>query len=175
MGTKMILALSFLLSIGVNAQNNQALLNSHIKKLTNAKSYALDVLNSISDEKLNFKPVKAELTFKEQVFHIGENIFWLSSTYLKEEPRLIIEMKNRLSGANKKDLFIFLNEAYNYALEAVENLDESTLLKEFKWRDGKLNKLQFLNLIQDHQAHHIGQLIVYLRLNDIEPPKYVGW
>ena len=34
---------------------------------------------------------------------------------------------------------------------------------------------QFLNLIQDHQAHHVGQIIVYLRLNTIEPPKYIGW
>jgi uncharacterized damage-inducible protein DinB len=36
-----------------------------------------------------------------------------------------------------------------------------------------LNKLQFINFIHDHQSHHIGQLIVYLRLNNIEPPSSV--
>jgi uncharacterized damage-inducible protein DinB len=115
------------------------------------------------------------MTFKEQIFHIAENIYWLSSTYLKEENKLPIDLKNQTREVDKKELSIFLNEAYNYGLEAIKDLDESTLLKEFKWRGGKLNKIQFLNLIQDHQSHHIGQLIVYLRLNNIEPPSYIGW
>jgi hypothetical protein len=38
-----------------------------------------------------------------------------------------------------------------------------------------LNKYQFLNLIQDNQAYHFGQLIDYLRLITIYPPKYIGW
>lgn len=175
MNTKIILLLIFLLSIKVNAQNNKELLNAHIQKLTNAKSYALDMLNSMDDDKLIFKPMKEQMTFKEQIFHIGENIYWLSSTYLKEESKQPLNLKSRLEEVNKKELYIFLNEAYDYAIETIKKLDESTLLKEFKWRDGKLNKLQFLNLIQDHQSHHVGQLIVYLRLNNIEPPKYIGW
>ncbi|MEY4571673.1 MAG: hypothetical protein RLZ10_884 [Bacteroidota bacterium] len=175
MNTKMIWLFAFLVSIEVNAQNNKDLLNAHFQKLTNAKSYALDILNSMNDDKLNFKPVKEEMSFKEQIIHIGENIYWLSSTYLKEESKQPLNLKSRLEGVNKKELYNFLSEAYDYALETIKNLDESTLSKEFKWRDGKLNKLQFLNLIQDHQSHHVGQLIVYLRLNNIEPPKYIGW
>ncbi|OYY03206.1 MAG: DinB family protein, partial [Sphingobacteriia bacterium 35-40-5] len=35
--------------------------------------------------------------------------------------------------------------------------------------------VQFLNLIQDHQTHHRAQLIVYLRLNMLNPPNYTGW
>ncbi len=171
----MFLAFSFLLSIGVHAQNNESLLNAHIQKLTNAKSYALNILNSMNDEKLNFKPVNEEMTFKEQILHIGENIYWLSATYLKEETRQPMNLKSGMEGINKKELLIILSEAYDYALQTIKNLDESTLSKEFKWRDGKLNKLQFLNLIQDHQTHHVGQLIVYLRLNNIVPPKYIGW
>jgi uncharacterized damage-inducible protein DinB len=175
MNTKVILVITFLLSIEVKAQNNQVLLEAYFQKLNNAKSYALEILNSINDDKLNFKPVKEEMTFKEQIFHIAENIYWLSSTYLKEENKLPIDLKNQTREVDKKELSIFLNEAYNYGLEAIKDLDESTLLKEFKWRGGKLNKIQFLNLIQDHQSHHIGQLIVYLRLNNIEPPSYIGW
>lgn len=57
----------------------------------------------------------------------------------------------------------------------MSEVDENSLTKEFSWIGGKLNKYQFLNLIQDHQAHHVSQLIVYLRLNGIEPPKYIGW
>jgi uncharacterized damage-inducible protein DinB len=38
-----------------------------------------------------------------------------------------------------------------------------------------MNKLQILNLLNDHQTHHRAQLIVYLRINGIKPPDYVGW
>lgn len=40
---------------------------------------------------------------------------------------------------------------------------------------GPLTRRQILILMHDHQAHHIGQLIVYLRLKGIKPPGYVGW
>jgi uncharacterized damage-inducible protein DinB len=76
---------------------------------------------------------------------------------------------------SKKQVMQFLNDAYEYGLKAMVELDEKSLSKEFNWNGGKLNKYQFLNLIQDHQTHHVGQLIVYLRINNIEPPKYIGW
>jgi len=76
---------------------------------------------------------------------------------------------------NKEQVLQFLASAYDYAIKAMSEVDEKTLSKEFNWSGGKMNKFQFLNLIQDHQSHHVGQLIVYLRLNNITPPKYIGW
>lgn len=76
---------------------------------------------------------------------------------------------------DKEQVLKLVANAYDYALKAMLDLDEKTLSKEFNWSGGKMNKFQFLNLIQDHQAHHVGQIIVYLRLNGIVPPKYIGW
>ena len=76
---------------------------------------------------------------------------------------------------DKQNILAFINDAYEYAISALTQLDTNTLSKEFKWDEGKLNKYQILNLVQDHQTHHVGQLIVYLRLNNVEPPKYIGW
>jgi len=106
------------------AQTNQMLIESHVIKFKNSKTYTL----SIAEKLMN----------KEQVLQ-------------------------------------FLASAYDYAIKAMSEVDEKTLSKEFNWSGGKMNKFQFLNLIQDHQSHHVGQLIVYLRLNNITPPKYIGW
>lgn len=54
-------------------------------------------------------------------------------------------------------------------------MQATSLTKEFDWSGRKLNKIQFLNLIQDHQTHHRAQLLVYLRLNNLTPPRYSGW
>jgi len=157
------------------AQFNQLLINSHLEKFKNAKSYTLSMAEKLDEQKYDFKPVKEEMSFKEQLVHIGENIYWLSSTYIKEEPNPLKGKKVNSSDMNKEQVMQFVKDAYEYGLKVMIELDEKTLSNEFNWNAGKLNKYQFLNLIQDHQAHHVGQIIVYLRLNTIEPPKYIGW
>mgnify|MGYP000745656354 CR=1 FL=1 len=168
-----ILLLSF--SFTGIAQSNQLLINSHLEKFKNAKSYTLSMAEKLDEQKYDFKPVKEEMSFKEQLVHIGENIYWLSSTYIKEEPNPLKGKKVNSSDMNKEQVMQFVKDAYEYGLKVMIELDEKTLSNEFNWNAGKLNKYQFLNLIQDHQAHHVGQIIVYLRLNTIEPPKYIGW
>jgi uncharacterized damage-inducible protein DinB len=157
------------------AQSNQMLVESHLVKFKNAKTYTLAIAEKLDADKFDFKPVKEEMSFKEQLVHIGENIYWLSSTYIKEEINPIKTNKNRASEMNKEQILEFVASAYDYAIKAMSELDEKTISKEFNWSGGKMNKFQFLNLIQDHQSHHVGQLIVYLRLNGITPPKYIGW
>lgn len=166
--------LSLLSFIGF-AQSNQMLIESHLVKLRNAKAYTLSIAEKLDADKFDFKPVKEEMSFKEQLVHIGENIYWLSSTYIKEETNPIKTDKIRASEMNKEQVVEFVASAYDYALKAMSELDEKTFSKEFNWNGGKMNKFQYLNLIQDHQSHHVGQLIVYLRLNGITPPKYIGW
>jgi uncharacterized damage-inducible protein DinB len=157
------------------AQSNQMLFESHLVKFKNAKTYTLAIAEKLDADKFDFKPVKEEMSFKEQLVHIGENIYWLSSTYIKEEINPIKTNKNRASEMNKEQILEFVASAYDYAIKAMSELDEKTISKEFNWSGGKMNKFQFLNLIQDHQSHHVGQIIVYLRLNGIAPPKYIGW
>jgi uncharacterized damage-inducible protein DinB len=170
-----LVIISFAFSVAGIAQSNQMLIESHLVKFKNAKTYTLAIAEKLAEDKFDFKPVKEEMSFKEQLVHIGENIYWLSATYIKEETNPIKANKNRANELNKEQVLEFVNSAYDYALKAIIALDEKSLSKTFNWSGGKMNKFQFLNLIQDHQSHHVGQLIVYLRLNGIAPPKYIGW
>ena len=71
-----ILLLSF--SFTGIAQSNKLLINSHLEKFKNAKSYTLAMADKLVEDKYDFKPVKEEMSYKEQLVHIGENIYWLS-------------------------------------------------------------------------------------------------
>ena len=78
----LLLCLSFFLSV----MNGQIpFLQDHINKWTNGLKYTEDVMNALPDSLWNFKPVKEEMSFREQVLHITQNMYWLSSTYLKGE------------------------------------------------------------------------------------------
>ena len=54
--------------IGI-AQANQLLINSQLEKFKNAKSYTLSMAEKLPEVKYDFKPVKEEMSFKEQLVH----------------------------------------------------------------------------------------------------------
>ena len=160
----------------IYAQSGSALLiKSHIQKLENAKDYTIAFANLMPDSLYNYKPVPAEMSFGEQLIHISQNLYWLSSTYIAEAPNPFHSTKDQLSKLGKDSIISLVKNAYDYAISSISKMEIKTLPKEFKFSGENLNKYQFLNLIEDHQTHHRGQLIVYLRLNGIKPPEYIGW
>lgn len=148
----------------------------HQTKLKNAMGYTLQVAEAMPVDGFNYKPTEDQLTFKEQLIHLGENLYWLSAVYLREVENPIKSNKVEAEGMSKEEVMSWVLGAYEFAMESINGLSEEEMVKEFLWRDGlKMNKWQFINLIHDHQTHHRGQMIVYLRMNHVIPPKYVGW
>jgi len=54
-------------------------------------------------------------------------------------------------------------------------MNAGQLDEKVKFFAGPMTRRQILILMHDHQTHHLGQLIVYLRLKGIKPPDYIGW
>lgn len=172
-----ILAFSFFLFVSssvVFAQSLSSLVLAHQQKLAEAKLYTLAVAEKMPAEQYGYRPTAEEMSFGEQLLHLGDNLVWLSSNYLGERP---ISHRPRVEGqdVDKAEVLGLLSESYDFALQQLEQLDAESLSKEFPWKGGLMNKIQFLNLIQDHQTHHRAQAIVYLRLNQVVPPPYRGW
>lgn len=148
----------------------------HLSKLKNAMNYTLQVAEAMPVDGYEYKPTEDQLTFKEQLIHVGENLYWLSAVYLREVDNPVKSNKVVAEEMSKDEVITWVLGAYEYAMESIIGLTEVEMVKEFPWRDGlKMNKGQFINLIHDHQTHHRGQMIVYLRMNHVIPPKYVGW
>ncbi|MEM6517680.1 MAG: DinB family protein, partial [Bacteroidota bacterium] len=41
--------------------------------------------------------------------------------------------------------------------------------------DGQASVFKIMNFTIDHVTHHRGQATIYLRMNGIKPPDYIGW
>ncbi len=141
------------------------------RKWTNAKVYALKMAELMPEEYYDFKPVPEEMSFKQQLLHIADNMKWLSSSYLfvpkKDKPDTIAK--------DKVAVIKILSDAYDMGMKAHQSLTGKQLDEIVPFFAGPMNRRQILILMHDHQAHHLGQLIVYLRLKGIKPPDYVGW
>jgi uncharacterized damage-inducible protein DinB len=165
----LILYLSFFLS----TLNGQIIfLQDHIIKWQNGLKYTEDVMNTLPDSLWNFKPVKEEMSFREQVLHITQNMYWLSSTYLNGEN---IGLKIKNEGQSIQEIKAQYLEIGKYTLGVLRNLKENELTEKVPFFAGNLTRWQIFELMHDHHTHHRGQIIVYLRLNGFKPPKYVGW
>lgn len=148
-------------------------LTANISKLKNAKAYTLQVASLMPAEKYDYNPSKEEMDFGKQLLHISENLCWLSSSYLTGNKNPLTDADGKLT--SKNDIITIVTAAYDFAIDALQNFDTKSLADTVKFFAGPMNKLQIINLIQDHQTHHRAQLLVYLRLNGIKPPAYVGW
>jgi uncharacterized damage-inducible protein DinB len=162
----------FVTPIKLSAQTcNDSLLAQLNRKWTNAKEYALKMAELMPEKYYDFRPVPEEMSFRQQLLHIAENIEWLSSSYL------FVEEKNEIDTAVKSKAAVIkiLSDAYDMGAAAHHNLSGKQLDEVVKFFAGPMTRRQILILMHDHQTHHLGQLIVYVRLKGIKPPDYVGW
>lgn len=164
----------FFLSNFLYAQSVDSLfLQAAISKLNHAKEYTLRVAALMPDDRYSFRPSHDEMNFGEQLLHLSQNLSWLSSSYVKNEQNPIT--KSDLKVHRKDSVIMIVNKAYTYAIDAMISFPSSQLKDYVTFFAGPMTKLQIINLINDHQTHHRAQLLVYLRMNGIKPPDYIGW
>jgi len=145
-----------------------------LEKWTNSKAYLLAIAEAMPEEKYNFKPTERQMDFGNQLLHIRANMLWLGTTYFSEIPFDRQALRNAIP-QGKKAIIAVLNEAFDTVYAFAKATPDEDLKTTVNFFAGPKSKLQILNLLQDHLTHHRGQLIVYLNLNTIDPPDYVGW
>lgn len=161
---------SLVFSGNINAQNN--VISAFLLKWENSKNYLIEIAELMPEENYTYKPTEREMTFQEQLLHIRSNMVWLSEKYFVDEN---YEKAAKINPKSKAEIIKELTLAFNNVAEIIKQVPLEDLSKEADFFAGSKSKLQLLNLMQDHVTHHRGQIIVYLNLNNIVPPKYSGW
>jgi uncharacterized damage-inducible protein DinB len=145
--------------------------DAFLEKWENSKQYLLEIAEVMPEEHYDFKPTERQRSFKEQLFHIKGNIDWLSTSYFTEQEYV----RNKELPEAKEKILSLIRKAFDDSAAIIRNSTIEDLSQTVDFFAGPKSKLQILNLLQDHVTHHRGQLIVYLNLKNIIPPKYVGW
>ena len=158
----------------LSAQKNESLfIEAAIQKLRHSREYTLKVAKLMPEDKYAFKPSPEEMGFGAQLLHLSSNLGWLSSSYIGTGKNPVTKEDSKL--IKKEEIISVLNKAYDFALEALTKFDAQHLSDSVLFFAGPMNKLQIIILLNDHQTHHRAQMLVYLRLNGIKPPDYIGW
>lgn len=143
-------------------------------KWENAHKYMMELASAVPDSLFDFHPTEESMTLQQQLIHMGNNMVWLAGNqlgYAETDPPEI-----QSESPTPRETRSYLDLAFEFALQALERESQTTLDKISEdFFAGPKTHRQIINLMNDHVAHHRGQIIVYLRLNGIRPPRYVGW
>ena len=156
----------------LNSFSQNETMDAFLEKWQNSKTYLLDLAKAMPEENYSFKPTEREMSFGEQLLHIKGNMDWLSTSYFTSEK---FDKKKDETVYSKEEIISMLEKSFDNVYEVIKNTNPKKLKDKVDFFAGPKTKFQILNLLQDHVTHHRGQLIVYLNLKGITPPKYVGW
>jgi len=138
-----------------------------------ASDYTLEVAKAMPEENYGFKPQDEAMTFGEQLLHIVDNISFLTRLISGESKTFYDRTKSE--DLSKDQILEILKKANDYVGKLIVEISTDDLNAGIEFRKLEMSKENIFYLLRDHQVHHRGQCIVYLRMAGVKAPPYVGW
>jgi uncharacterized damage-inducible protein DinB len=128
------------------------------------------LVEAMPEDKWDFKPTPTVRTFRDNVIHlVAENYLFFGRVAGENLGNPAQNLKTR------DELVKALRESYAYGAKVWTTLTEEKALEMIEGRGGQ--KVQrwsaVLAAIQDNMNHY-GNLVVYLRMNGVTPPRSAG-
>jgi uncharacterized damage-inducible protein DinB len=170
-----VLLAGFLASFTVadRMEKRRAYLASSVADWERAKAYTLEYLNASTDEVINFKPTPDMRTFGQQMLHIAEANYGMSSAAAgKTSPVPFGSLEKSDKHVTKDAVTKEVMASYDYAIAVAKEMAEPKMSEMIKLFDRfDLTRGAAMEKVFEHQTHHRGQTTVYLRLKGIKPPQ----
>ena len=139
-----------------------------VKKWKGNQRYTLKLAEAMPEELFSIKPAEGMKTYQSQLSHI--------TTWLRTHSRFVTDHTfEKVQIKTKADIIQSLEEFFQFITEFLEKVAEESLEEIQELWYGKVSKHFILQVMDNHLSHHRGQMIVYLRLQGITPPSYIGW
>jgi uncharacterized damage-inducible protein DinB len=146
--------------------------NQFIKDWERSKAYTLEYLNTMPADKYSFKAVDSIRSFAQQMLHLASGTAFLMNMATGAQPDYNARgLENRPTAQTKDSVTWYVTASYDYAINAVKNLDADKLGEMIQGPGGRqATRYALLLKSLEHQAHHRGQTTIYIRLQGIRPP-----
>ncbi|EAY29384.1 DinB family protein [Microscilla marina] len=174
MNTRLLLIIVFcIVGVSAHSQSNFAIEFGPVWQ--RAKTYTIKMAEAMPEKFYQYKPTKDAKTFEEELTHITNNIGFLQYYVTGVKANFLDGFKK--TGKSKSETLSMLNKAFDAITQQIEKLQDKEAKHSVKFfaKNVAMTKKGIYYLIRDHLTHHRAQLVVYLRLKGIKPPRYVGW
>jgi uncharacterized damage-inducible protein DinB len=140
------------------------------KVLTNAKAYTERYLEAMPADGYNFKPTAETRSFAQQMLHLADaNYYFISIASGKPSP-LGAGLAEQTVSPTKEATIQAVMDSYDFIATALSGTTQDQLSETVSFGDLEIPRLAAFFKAFEHQAHHRGQAVIYLRLKGITPP-----
>lgn len=147
-----------------------------VTEWTRIKAGAMNFIEAMPEDLLEFKPVPEVFSFAQQMVHIGGvNYILAAATAAIVNPfgppeRCLSLEKEEALRRDKAALAEFVGGSYDFLIAAIRTLSADALDENIPFHKGSYPRSVILEKAIEHHAHHRGQTVIYFRLNGIKPP-----
>jgi len=134
--------------------------------LSSVENEFVSAAEAMPDDKFNFAPTQGEFkgvrTFAQQIKHVAA-----VNVGSENGPENL---------TSKADIVKFLKDSFAYLHKAVNSIDETNVLEKVQspFGSNKITRLSLTIIALGHPFDHYGQMVEYLRMNNIIPPASRG-
>jgi len=150
-------------------------IKEYLERLEKSKEYLILVAETMPEDKYDFKAMPESMSFAENLMHIGWAMDWHSQSLMggREARDWNTDTELKADDKSKKEMIAKISETFGKTIEFISNFDLNRLEERLDYFGADRTKRQILLLLADHITHHRGQMLVYMRLNGLKPPRYV--
>ncbi len=150
-------------------------INDYLERLESSRKYLILVAETMPEDKYGFKASTESLSFAENLMHIGYAMDWHSQSLLggRESRDWKIDTVYKVANKSKKEMIDTIDKTFDATIKLMKQFDANQLEDTLDYFGLNRTKRQIFLLLSDHITHHRGQMLVYMRLNGLTPPRYV--
>jgi hypothetical protein len=147
------------------------------RTVSNMEHDFIPAAEAMPEDKFGFAPTNGEFkgvrTFGQQIKHVAAVNYEIAAAILEEKPPAEIgDESGPASVITKADILKYLSDSFAYVHKALQTINEKNLVETVKspFGEGKVTRLGLATSIAWHGFDHYGQMVEYLRMNNIVPP-----
>lgn len=163
------LALLFTLLIafvGANAQTKDQM----IADWQRAKSYTKAYLDAMPEDGYAFKPTPEMRSFSAQMLHLADGNYGLVVAATGKANPLGKVSVEKTVAQTKEATTKATMDSYDFVIATIQGMTPEQLEEKTKVAGKELTKAAGITKAFEHQTHHRGQTVAYLRLKGVTPP-----
>lgn len=150
-------------------------IKDYLERLENSRTYLILVAEMMPEDKYDYKASPESLSFAENLLHIGYALDWHSQSLLGDREARVWKTDTiyNVTNKSKSEMIATINKTFDETIQLIKAYDVTDLNDTLDYFGLNRSKRQIFLLLADHITHHRGQMLVYLRLNGLVPPRYV--
>jgi len=150
-------------------------IKDYLERWENSRKYLILVAETMPEDKYDFRASPESMTFAENFMHIGFAVDWHSQSLLggRESRDWNTDVTFKVAKKSKEEMIATIDKTFDETIKLIEQFNTTQFDEELDYFGLNRTKRQIFLLLADHVTHHRAQMLVYMRLNGLVPPRYV--